>query len=99
MDKGIDDSPGTDRRIRLSDEGLMLTTTAVYNLPRLGRRPATVETRFGKKRVRSQITVVPVRPYGHRVDYLADVVTGSLYPLAGGLCLSSPGWRLVRSRA
>lgn len=90
---------GQDKRMRLSDEGLMLTTTAVYKLPRVGRRPATVGTRFGKKRVRSQITVVPVRPYGHRVEYLADVVTGSLYPLSGGLCLSSPSRRLVRSRA
>lgn len=87
----------------LDGESFCLATRSIAALPREGRLAAVVETRLGKAVVRSTITVVRARvkvpgtPDG--VEYLADVVTGSLYAVKGGRCCTSSRRRLVKTAA
>lgn len=87
---------GQNKWLCMSDEGRMLAQRSVERLPRSGRSVVTVETRMGKARLRASIAVVSVQPYGCAESYLADVVTGSLYRVSDGRCLTSSARRIVR---
>lgn len=81
------------RLAQLADEAFCLGSRWIMSLPKAGRVKVEVTTRVGKVVEKSVRVVVPVlvKVPGHPqgVEYLADVVTGGLYDVKTGRCMSS----------
>lgn len=89
------------RLAQLDDEAFCLGSRWITALPKAGRIRVEVATRLGKVIEKSVRVVVPVlvkvpgSPQG--VEYLADVVTGTLYEVVSGLCMTSSQRRIVQA--
>lgn len=80
---------GDDKRIRLSDECYCLSSAAVAALPKKGHETVPVVVSQGTCTETVRRRMVRVRLYGRATEYLADVVTGGLYRVSDGQCMSS----------
>lgn len=89
---------GQDRRLRLSTEFACLSSAAVLALPKHGIEVATVQVITGAYVEHVERRVVRIRLYHKPTEYLADVVTGTLYRVRDGACMGSPARRVTAVR-